>query len=61
MHACMPFTHTSAQKGGNLLFLASQEGQDEIVEVLLQARATVDLQDKVEDCYYDSTLFICHL
>ena len=26
-----------------------------------RAGATVDLQQKVEDCYYDSTLFICHL
>ena len=29
--------------------------------MLLQAGATVDLQTKVKDCYYDSTLFICHL
>ena len=61
MHACMPFTHTCTQKGGSLLFLASQEGQDEIVEMLLQAGATVDLQRKVKDCCYDSTLFICRL
>ena len=57
-------THTSThntmctQDGACPLHIASQEGHDRTVEMLLQAGATVDLQDKVEDCYY---LFICHL
>ena len=34
------------------LIVASQEGHDRIVEMLLQAGATVDLQNKVENYYY---------
>ena len=51
-------THTHTQDGFFPLFDASQEGHDGIVEMLLQAGATVDLQNKVKDCYYDSTLSI---
>ena len=54
-------TYTHTQDGFFPLYGASQEGYDGIVEMLLQAGATVDLQTKVEDCYYDSTLFICLL
>ena len=54
-------THTHTQDGYSPLYAASSKGYDKIVEMLLQAGATVDLQFKVEDCYYDSTLFICHL
>jgi len=54
-------THAHTQGGSFPLEIASSKGHDEIVEMLLQAGATVDLQEKVEDCYYDSTLFICHL
>ena len=50
-------THTCAQDGCSPLYFASQEGHDMIVQMLLQAGATVDLQNKVEDCYYDSTFF----
>ena len=46
-------THTHTQNGYFPLYDASQEGHDGIVEMLLQAGATVDLQTKVEDCYYD--------
>ena len=55
-HTC---THNTmcTQDGTSSLYIASQNGHDRIVEMLLQAGATVDLQDKVEDCY----LFICHL
>ena len=35
------------QDGASSLYIASQNGHDSIVEKLLQARATVDLQDKV--------------
>ena len=63
-HLCCPIcathTHTHTQDGFFPLHDASQEGHDGIVEMLLQAGATVDQQSKVED-YYDSTLFICHL
>ena len=38
------------QEGSFPLFVASQEGHDRVVEKLLQAGATVDLQDKVENC-----------
>ena len=46
-------THTTMciQDGVCPLHLASQEGRDKTVEILLQAGATVDLQDKV-DSYY---------
>ena len=50
--------HHGTQDGFSPLFVASQKGHDRIVEMLLQAGATVDLQNKVKDCYY---LFICHL
>ena len=46
------------QNGFSPLYIAGQEGHDRIVEKLLQAGATVDLQSKVENCYY---MFICHL
>ena len=52
-HACI-FTHTTPhttmciQDGGCPLYIASQEGHDKTVEILLQAGATVDLQIKVE-------------
>ena len=35
------------QDGTSSLYIASQNGHDRIVEKLLQAKATVDLQDKV--------------
>ena len=54
-------THTyTPQDGGTPLYGASQEGHDGIVEMLLQAGATVDLQLKVEDCYDSSSLVVCH-
>ena len=49
---------TCIQDGFFPLSNASQEGYDEIVQMLLHAGATVDLQNKVR---IDSTLFICHL
>ena len=47
-------THTTMcmQNGLSSLFFASQEGHDKTVEILLQAGATVDLQDKVESCHW---------
>ena len=62
-HVCIfkhTHTHTTMwkQDGHSPLYIASQEGHDRIVDLLLQAGATVDLQDKVENCFY---LFICHL
>ena len=53
--------HTYTQDGFFPLHDASWKGHDGIVEMLLQAGATVNMQAKVEECYYDSTLFICHL
>ena len=42
-------THTMCLQNGDCpLYFASQEGHDKTVEILLQAGATVDLQDKVE-------------
>ena len=40
-------THKHTQDGFFPLFGASQEGHDGIVEMLLKARAVVDLKDKV--------------
>ena len=55
-------THTQhyvcTQDGFFPLYVASQNSHDRIVEMLLQAGATVDLQNKVENGYY---LFFCHL
>ena len=45
-------THTHTQDGFFPLYSASSKGYDGIVEMLLQTGATVDLQQKVEDCYY---------
>ena len=46
-------THTTMclQDGDCPLHFASQEGHDKTVEILLQAGATVDLQNKVESYY----------
>ena len=46
------YIHTtmSTQDGFFSLFIASQEGHDRVVEKLLQAGATVDLHNKVENC-----------
>jgi len=38
------------QDGHCPLHIASQKAHDRTVEMLLQAGATVDLQNKVEDC-----------
>ena len=53
------------QDGFCPLYVASQEGHDRVVEMLLQSGATVDLQSKVENCCSVScivpcTLFIVH-
>ena len=45
------------QDGFFPLYIATQEGHDRVVEMLLQAGATVDLQSKVESSY----LLFCHL
>ena len=45
-------TQPHMQDGFFPLFSASQEGHDRIVEVLLQAGAAVDLQNKVENCIH---------
>ena len=37
------------QDGASSLHIASKNGHDRIVEMLLQAEATVDLQTKVEN------------
>ena len=42
---------TCIQNGFYPLFNASQEGYDEIVQMLLQAWATVDLQNKVKGSF----------
>ena len=48
---------TYTQDGLFPLIVASQEGHDRIVKILIQAGTTVDLQNKVENCYY---FFIFH-
>ena len=63
IHTQLPHTHTHTyttmytQDGLSPLIVASQEGHDKIVEKLLQAGATVDLQNKVENCYYSCSSF----
>ena len=56
-----PHTHTTVcmQDGNCPLFYASQEGHDKTVEVLLQAGATVDLQDKVKVIIYQYGKMVC--
>ena len=48
------YVHTQPhmQEGSFPLFSASQEGHDSVVEKLLQAGATVDLKNKVENCVH---------
>ena len=53
MHICV-----YTQEGYSPLHNASVEGHDRIVEMLLQAGATVDLQQKVEDC--SSVVYCVH-
>ena len=51
------------QSGSSPLYYASQEGHDRIVEKLLQAGATVDLQDEVENkllLFVHLSLVVCH-
>ena len=47
-------THTTMcmQDGVCPLRIASQKGRDKTVKILLQAGATVDLQDKVDSYYW---------
>ena len=54
-------THTTMciQNGVCPLYIASQNGHDRVVEMLLQAKATVDLQNKVENCHL--SLVLCHV
>ena len=49
MNTYMATIRTCIQDGFFPLSDASQEGYDEIVQMLLQAGATVDLQNKVKD------------
>ena len=44
-------TRTCTQDGFFPMYSASLMGHDKIVEILLQAGATVDLQNKVDYCY----------
>ena len=48
------------QDGVCPLYIASHEGHDKTVEILLQAGATVDLQNKVEIiiCYYGKMVYV---
>ena len=46
------------QVGDSPLLIASQNGHDRIVEMLLQAGATVNLQDKVKIVLL--SLVLCH-
>ena len=48
-------THMHTQDGYFPLYVASQEGHEGIMEMILQAGARLDLQTKVEHC---SKLFI---
>lgn len=50
-------THTYAQNGFFPLYTASEMGHDEIMEMLVQAGAIVNLQSKVEYCYLVQKLF----
>ena len=54
-HTCTNNT-MCMQDGFFPLYAVSQEGHDRVVEMLLQAGATVDLQNKVESSY----LLFCH-
>ena len=47
------------QDGDGPLYFASQKGHDKTVEILLQAGATVDLQDKVESYYWLLWEMVC--
>ena len=57
-HTCM-YTTMCTQDGFSPLFAASQKGHDRIVEILLQAGATVDLQNKVKNWLFVHLSFLC--
>ena len=56
------YTQPHTQDGFFPLISASQEGHDRVVEKLLQAGATVDLQNKVVklSLFVSLSLVICH-
>ena len=54
MYICIPFT----QNGGTPLFMASQKGNLDVVEILLAAGAKVDL---AKDVSLDSLEHTCNL
>ena len=57
-HMCM---HAQTQNGYSPLTGASAKGYDGIVEMLLQAGATVDLQNKVDSFNFVLlSLVVCH-
>ena len=55
------YTQPHMQEGFFPLISASQEGHDRIVEKLLQAGATVDLQNKVVVIICRLSLVTCHV
>ena len=59
-HTCT-YTTMCTQDGFSPLYSASAKGHGRIVEMLLQAGATVDLQTKVENCLFvHLSLVVCH-
>ena len=49
-HTHAHITPCATQNGASSLYIASEKGHDRIMEMLLQAEATVDLQTKVVIC-----------
>ena len=62
MHITQHHTHNTMciQNGVCPLYIASQNGHDRVVEMVLQAKATVDLQNKVENCHLSLVLYQAH-
>ena len=48
----------SFQDGSSALMLASRDGHTEIVKYIIEAKALLDLQEKVYCAYYDAMLCI---
>ena len=42
-------TYTSVQHGGTALFMATQDGHSEVVRILLEAKADVNLKTNVSE------------
>ena len=58
VHTCISSQHTHTQLGETAVYYASGEGHSEVVKLLVQAEADLELQHKVWTCLYVHELYI---